>query len=72
MTIANATLKEQILAELDHLSEAALVETLAYVQSLSRNLQSGSFQMASPEEAMQAYLASEKEHEEVYTRLANS
>ncbi|MGF1519788.1 MAG: DUF2281 domain-containing protein [Nodosilinea sp.] len=67
MTIANATLKEQILAELDHLSEAALVETLAYVQSLSGNLQ-----MASPEEAMQAYLASEKEHEEVYIRLANS
>ena len=67
MTIANATLKEQILAELDHLSEDALVETLAYVQSLSGNLQ-----IASPEEAMQAYLASEKEHEEVYTRLANS
>ncbi|PZO34927.1 MAG: DUF2281 domain-containing protein [Leptolyngbya sp.] len=67
MTIATATLKEQILAELDHLPEAALVETLAYVQSLSGNLQ-----MASPEEAMQAYLASEKEHEEVYTRLANS
>ena len=67
MTIATATLKEQILAELDHLPEAALVETLACVQSLSGNLQ-----MASPEEAMQAYLASEKEHEEVYTRLANS
>lgn len=67
MTIANATLKEQILAELDHLSDDALVEILAYVQSLS-----GNFQMASPEEAMQAYLASEKEHEEVYTRLANS
>jgi hypothetical protein len=67
MTAATATLKAQILAELDQLSLEALVETLAYVQALN-----ASPQMASPEEAMQAYLASEQEYEEVYTRLANS
>jgi hypothetical protein len=66
MTTAT-TLKDQILAELDQLSVEALTETLAYVQSLS-----ASPQMASPEEAMQAYLASEQEYAEVYTRLANS
>jgi hypothetical protein len=66
MTTAT-TLKEQILAELDQLSVEALAKTLAYVQSLS-----GSPQIASPQEAMEAYLASEQEYAEVYTRLANS
>lgn len=65
--MTTATLKAQILAELDHLSLEALVETLAYVQALN-----ASPQIASPEEAMQAYLASEQEYDEVYTRLANS
>ncbi|TVQ11009.1 MAG: DUF2281 domain-containing protein [Leptolyngbya sp. DLM2.Bin27] len=66
-TAIAATLKEQILAELDQLSVEALVETLAYVKALH-----GSPPMASSEEAMQAYLASEQAYEEVYTRLANS
>ena len=65
--MTTATLKEKILAELDHLSLEALAETLAYVQALN-----ASPQMTFPEEAIQAYLASEQEYEEVYRRLASS
>ncbi len=67
MTIANATLKEQILAELDHLPEAALVETLAYVQA-----QRGSPAATQDSVFLQAYEQSKQTRAEVYRRLADS
>ncbi|NMF82728.1 DUF2281 domain-containing protein [Nodosilinea sp. P-1105] len=62
--MTTATLKAKILAELEQLPEEALAQTLAYVQRLN-----AAPQIASSEEAMQAYLASEQEYNEVYTRL---
>jgi hypothetical protein len=61
------TLREQLLAEIDQIPDDALPELLTYVQSLRT---AASF--VTQDEVWQAYLESEKEHEEVYRRLADS
>jgi hypothetical protein len=66
-TATAATLKAQILVELDHLSVEALTETLAYVQSQRNNAaqtQDSAF--------LQAYQRSQQNRAEVYRRLADS
>jgi hypothetical protein len=67
MTVTTATLKEQILEALDQVPDEALLEILGYVQALKPGPN-----FATTDEVRQAYLDSEKEHEEVYRRLANS
>ena len=58
--------KEQIIQELEKLSEPLLVKVL----EVARTLQSQESELES--KIWQAYLASEHEREEVYHRLANS
>ena len=67
MTAATATLKEQILAELDQLSVEALTATLAYVKA-----QRGSVDEAQDSAFLQAYQRSKQNRAEVYRRLADS
>lgn len=62
-----ATLKAQVLEQLDRLSTEDLAEVLAYIQALNPGQN-----VASQDEVWQAYLESEKEREEVYRRLAVS
>ncbi|PSR16642.1 DUF2281 domain-containing protein [filamentous cyanobacterium CCP3] len=62
-----ATLKAQILEELDHLPAETLAEVLTYVQGLNPDSN-----IASQDEVWRAYLESEEERKEVYHRLANS
>jgi hypothetical protein len=61
-------IKEQIIQELDQIPESLLEEVLKVVRSF-KNKQNSDLQQS---EAWQAYLASEREREEVYRRLANS
>ncbi len=67
MTTTTASLKEQILDALDQLPDDTLLEILGYVKALKPGPG-----FATADEVRQAYLDSEKEHEEVYRRLANS
>ncbi|MFQ4139300.1 DUF2281 domain-containing protein [Nodosilinea sp. PGN35] len=67
MTTTATTLKDQILEEIDHLPVETLADILAHVQGLRTDPN-----MASQDEAWQAYLESEKERGEVYRRLADS
>jgi hypothetical protein len=68
MTTATATtLKDQILAELDHLSVEALTATLDYVKA-----QRGSTDAAQDSAFLQAYQRSKQKRTEVYRRLADS
>ncbi|HSM83505.1 MAG TPA: DUF2281 domain-containing protein [Nodosilinea sp.] len=67
MTTATATLKAQILAELDQLSAEALAETLAYVKA-----QRGSTDETQDSPFLQAYQRSKQKRAEVYRRLADS
>ncbi|WP_017300408.1 hypothetical protein [Nodosilinea nodulosa] len=62
-----ATLREQILEELDNLSAEALTEILAYVQS-HKSPAAGSEESA----VWQAYQRSKQKRAEVYRRLADS
>lgn len=62
------TTKEEIIQALDRVPEPKLSEVLAFIQSLEATNHSPSVRP----EVWQAYLASKKEREEVYRRLANS
>lgn len=63
------TTKEQIIQELEQLSEAQLEAVLAIVRSFKEQ----THQDVDPSDRVwQAYLASEKQYEEVYRRLADS
>ncbi|MGF1570610.1 MAG: DUF2281 domain-containing protein [Nodosilinea sp.] len=85
--MATITLREQILAELDQVPDAALAEILAYLQARksaavapgeSAPAESAPGEPAPKESTLeesaiwQAYLKSEKERAEVYRHLANS
>jgi hypothetical protein len=61
------TTKDQIIQELDQVSESVLRKVLEFVRSLKTE-----DQQALEEKAWQAYLNLEREREEVYDRLANS
>lgn len=61
------TLKKQLLQELEQIPDDALAQILVYVRSLKSSLKS-----TEDSQVWQAYLASEREREEVYRRLANS
>lgn len=62
------TTLEQIIQELDQAPESMLEEVLKLVRYLKENHQ---FE-TEKSDVWQAYLASKKEREEVYRRLANS
>lgn len=62
------TTKEQILQELDRVPESAMEEVLEFVLALQTK-QNAQTQKS---DVWKAYLASKKEREEVYRRLANS
>lgn len=62
------TIKEQIMQELEQIPESQLRQVLEFVRSLQAP--SRSDEVSS--EVWQAYLASKREREEVYRRLANS
>jgi hypothetical protein len=69
------TLKEELIQELEHLSESDLLKVLEYVRGeLSRSTSEGATATESfgDDPVWQAYLASAQEREEVYRRLANS
>ncbi|MBD2233817.1 DUF2281 domain-containing protein [Phormidium tenue] len=66
MTTTAATLRNQILEEINDLPVETLAEIFAYVQSLRTGPN-----MTSQDEVWQAYLESEQEREEVYRRLAD-
>jgi hypothetical protein len=61
-------IKDQIIQELDQIPESMLKELLEAVRAFKNQHNTNSEQS----EEWQAYLASEKEREEVYLRLANS
>jgi len=62
------TVKEQIIQELEQIPESQLSELLQVVRFFKEKYQDNS-----PEsEVWQAYLASKREREEVYRRLADS
>lgn len=70
------TLKEQLIQELEQVSETELVKVLEFVRSLraaplGQSLKSNSTQ-SEVNPVWQAYLESKREREEVYRRLANS
>ncbi|MBW4462751.1 MAG: DUF2281 domain-containing protein [Nodosilinea sp. WJT8-NPBG4] len=67
MTSTAATLRDQILEEINDLPVKALAEVLTYVQRLRNGPN-----VAPHDEVWQAHLESEKEREEVYRRLAGS
>ncbi|HBK97667.1 MAG TPA: DUF2281 domain-containing protein [Microcoleaceae bacterium UBA10368] len=62
------TTKEQILQELDQLPESAMEEVLEFFLAL----QTKHSAKTKKSDVWKAYLASKKEREEVYRRLANS
>jgi hypothetical protein len=62
------TIKEQILQEIEQLSEDRLEKVWEFLQSLTDS----QILNASADETWQAYLESEREREEVYRHLANS
>ena len=62
------TTKEQILQELDRVPESAMEEVLEFVLAL----QAKHSAKTQKSDVWKAYLASKKEREEVYRRLANS
>ena len=62
------TTKEQILQELDRVPESAMEEVLEFVLTLQTKHTS----QTQKSDVWKAYLASKKEREEVYRRLANS
>ena len=69
------TLKEELIQELEHLSESDLLKVLEYVRVELLRTTSEEAAAADPsgdDLVWQAYLASEQEREEVYRRLANS
>jgi hypothetical protein len=61
------TLKEELMQELEQVPEAELAKVIEFVRSLKTHA-------AQPDDnpVWQAYLASKREREEVYRRLANS
>jgi len=63
------TLKEQIIQELEQLPEAQLEAVLSIVRSFKEQLNQD---VDYSDRVWQAYLASEKQYEEVYRRLADS
>lgn len=70
------TLKEELIQELEQVSETELVKVLEFVRSLraapkGQSLKSNSTQ-SEVNPVWQAYLESKREREEVYRRLANS
>ena len=62
------TIKEQLIKEIDQVPESALQEVLEFVRSLKAQHQPHNQES----DTWKAYLASKKEREEVYRRLANS
>jgi hypothetical protein len=62
------TIKEQILQELEQIPESQLSELLEVVRIFKEKYQNNS----DDSEVWQAYLASKREREEVYRRLADS
>jgi uncharacterized protein YifE (UPF0438 family) len=62
------TTKEQILQELDRVPEPAMAEVLEFVLALQAKHNA----KTQKSDVWKAYLASKKEREEVYRRLANS
>ncbi|MFM9265653.1 DUF2281 domain-containing protein [Tychonema sp. BBK16] len=62
------TTKEQILQELNQVPESAMAEVLEFVLTL----QTKHSAKTQKSDVWKAYLASKKEREEVYRRLANS
>ncbi|BAY87069.1 hypothetical protein NIES267_65800 [Calothrix parasitica NIES-267] len=62
------TLKEQIIQELEQIPESQLNELLQVVRFFKEKCQDNS----QDSEVWQAYLASKREREEVYRRLADS
>jgi len=62
------TIKEQLLQELDQVPESALQEVLEFVRSLKTSHKTELHQS----DTWKAYLASKREREEVYRRLASS
>ncbi|MEG3973777.1 DUF2281 domain-containing protein [Microcoleus sp. herbarium8] len=62
------SVKDQVLQELDRVPESAMEEVLEFVLALQEN-HSNKTQKS---DVWKAYLASKKEREEVYRRLANS
>lgn len=62
------TTKEQILQELDRVPESAMAEVLEFVLALQAKHNA----KTQKSDVWKAYLASKKEREEVYRRLANS
>lgn len=59
------TIKEELIQELEQVSETELVKVLEFVRALKSTMPN-----ANP--LWQAYLASKRERAEVYRRLANS
>lgn len=73
------TIKDELLEELDKVPEDALSQILAYVRSQFSSSdvdvvsgETSGFEFAASDEAKKAYMASEKEYEDVYRRLADS
>jgi predicted Ser/Thr protein kinase len=62
------TVKDQLLQELDRVPESAIEEVLEFVLAL----QAKHSAQTQKSDVWKAYLASKKEREEVYRRLANS
>ncbi|AFZ11765.1 hypothetical protein Cri9333_0848 [Crinalium epipsammum PCC 9333] len=61
-------IKDQLIQEIDQVPESDLAEVLEFVRSLKAKHQPQSQET----DTWKAYLASKKEREEVYRRLANS
>ena len=69
------TLKEELIQQIEHLSEPDLLRVLEYVRVELLKAPAGQEPLSEPSEAdpvWQAYLESEQEREEVYRRLANA
>lgn len=67
------TTKEQIIHELDQLSETSMQQVLKFVRSLKQEFDADDSEPDIKENAVwKAYLTSKREREEVYRRLADS
>jgi hypothetical protein len=69
------TLKEELIQELEHLSELDLLRVLEYVRVELLKAPPGQetlSEQSKTDPVWQAYLESEQEREEVYRRLASS
>lgn len=66
------TVKEQLIQELDRVPEPILKEVLEFVLALKAKHPVESETESQTSDVWKAYLASKKEREEVYRRLANS